>query len=202
MTTTGCIGAVDRGDFEDIVHERGGGLVSTLPDEAIAALRERLSVNDFQVGVIMLTAPNSSQFRLVVPDQPDQLTRFLDGKHDFAGPQAVARMRIRVPQQPEQLDDYTFTHGALSTPSPVRVAASDDLDGESFAVSEVTGLSRVEEIVDTAITRSGLDNGYVSVILVNRFGRDVLITVNVISPRAEAIAQFDSNGAFIRVQRA
>jgi hypothetical protein len=202
MTATGCIGAVDRGDFEDIVRERGGGLVSALPTEAIAAVRERLSVTDFQVGVIMLTAPNSSQFRLVVPDQPDQLTRFLNGTHDFAGPQAVARLRIRVPQQPEQLDDYTFAQGALSAPSPVRVAASDDLDGESFAVSEVTGLSRLEEIVDTAIARSGLDNGYVSVILVNRFGRDILITVNVTSPRAEAVAQFDSTGAFIRVQRA
>ncbi|MFD0360165.1 hypothetical protein ACFQZZ_01730 [Nocardia sp. GCM10030253] len=201
MTATGCIGAVDRADFEDIVHERGGGLVTALPTGAIAAVREHLGVADFQTSIILLTAPNSSQVRMVVPDRPTQLTRFLNGHH-LAGPQAVAHLRIRVPRQPEQLDDYTFTQGALSKPTPVQVAASDDLDGEAFAAGEVTGLSRIEQIVDTALARSGLENGYVSTLLVNRFNRDILMTVNVTSPRAAAVAQFDSAGKFIRVQRA
>jgi hypothetical protein len=56
MTATGCAGAVDRADFEDIVHARGGGLVTALPGAAIAALRERLEVAHFQASVIMLTA--------------------------------------------------------------------------------------------------------------------------------------------------
>ncbi|MFQ6329837.1 hypothetical protein ACLMAL_27385 [Nocardia sp. CWNU-33] len=202
LTATGCIGAVDRGDFENLVHERGGGLVTALPAAAIEALRERLGVADFQTSVILLTAPNSSQLRIVVPDQPPQLTRFLSEKNNLAGPQAWAHLRIRVPQQSEQLDDYTFGQGSLSKPTPVQVSASDDLDGEAFAVSEVTGLSRIEDVVDTALARSGLEQGYVSTILANRFGRDILITVNVTSPRAAAVAQFDRAGAFIRVQRA
>ncbi|MGI5218995.1 hypothetical protein [Nocardia sp. CA-290969] len=200
MMTTGCIGAIDRADFEGALHARGGGLVTALPAAAVGALEQRLGATGIRASVVMLTAPNSSGFQLVVPDQPAQVTRFLDGGANLAGPYAVARFRIQVPQNPDQLDDYTFALDDLSEPAPVQVMTGDVQD-KTFAIADVSGLARIEEIVDTALAHSELDNAYVPAILVNKFGRDILMTVNVTSPRGVSVAQFDRTGTFIRVRR-
>jgi hypothetical protein len=60
LSAGGCIGAVDRGDFEQDLRARGGGLVNGLTDSAITAVREHLGIADFQANVILLTAPSST----------------------------------------------------------------------------------------------------------------------------------------------
>ncbi|RJO70901.1 hypothetical protein D5S18_27355 [Nocardia panacis] len=193
---------MQRPDFEQQLRSRGGGLVSDLPGGALAALRERLGAADIQAGVILLAAPNTAQFRLVLFDQPPQLTRFLSDRPEIGARQAVARLRIRPPGASRALDDYSFTLGALSAPEPVRVSARDDLDGESFAVSEVPGLGRIEEIVDTAIARGEVPGGEVTALVVGRFGREIRIVTNVVSPRTEAVVEFDRTGAYLRTRQA
>ncbi|WP_327115843.1 hypothetical protein OHB12_02785 [Nocardia sp. NBC_01730] len=193
---------MDRADFEHEMRTRGGGLVSALPEAAIAAVRERLGVTDVQANVIILTAPDSRQFRLVLAEQPTQVTRFLAGRGDLAARQSVVRLRIRHPDGSRALDDYSFTLGELSAPQPVRVSAFDDLDGEGFAVSEVPGLARIEDIVDTALARSGLPDAQVTIIVVSRFDSDIRIVANVVSPRSEIIAEFDHTGTFLRTRQA
>ncbi|MFI5717569.1 hypothetical protein [Nocardia sp. NPDC051750] len=199
-STSGCIGAVDRADFEDRIRTRGGGLVSALPQAAIAALAQRIGAEDPDVNVVLLTAPNSTQFRLVVNNQPAQLTDFLAGS-DFTAREPTVRLRVRPPGQPRVLDDYSFTLGELSAPRPVRVSSFDDLDGENFTISEVPGLSRIEDIVDTARTRSEITDGQVTAIVVSRFGRDIRIVANVVSARSEVVAEFDRTGVFLRAQQ-
>lgn len=201
LGASGCVGAVDRADFEVDMRARGGGLVSALPGEAVTALTQRLNIADLNVNVLVLTAPNSAQFRLVLTDQPDQVTRFLVDNDDLAARYPAARLRISRPDRPRQLDDYAYMDGALGSPHPVRVSAADDLDTENFAVSEVTGLARLEEIVDTARTRSELPDGQVTVIVVSRFGPDIRIVANVVSPRTEVVAEFDHTGTFLRVRQ-
>ncbi|MFE1591368.1 hypothetical protein [Nocardia sp. NPDC058705] len=201
LGSTGCVGAVDRADFEDRIRTRGGGLVSALPQEAIAALAQRTGATDLEVNVIVLTPPNSTQFRLTLNNQPAQITRFLADDEVLAARSPTVRLRVRPPDRSRQLDDYSFTLGALSAPRPVRVSAFDDLDGEDFTVSEVPGLSRIEEIVDTALLRSELHDGQVTVLVVSRFGREIRIVANVLSPRSEMVAEFDRAGAFLRIEQ-
>ncbi|NUS91364.1 MAG: hypothetical protein HOQ36_02965 [Nocardia sp.] len=198
--TSGCFGAVDRAEFEDRIRARGGGLASSLPQAAIAALAQRIGAPDPDVNVMLLTAPNSTQFRLVVNNQPTQVTNFLAGG-DFTAREPTVRFRVRPPGPARLLDDYSFTLGDLSAPRPVRVSSFDDLDGENFAISEVPGLSRLEDIVDTARTRSEIPDGQVTAVLVSRFGRDIRIVANVASARSEAVAEFDRTGAFLRAQQ-
>ncbi|MFD3704455.1 hypothetical protein ACFWUP_15040 [Nocardia sp. NPDC058658] len=201
LGSTGCVGAVDRADFEDRIRTRGGGLVSALPQEAIAALTQRTGATDLEVNVIVLTPPNSTQFRLTLNNQPAQITRFLADDEVLAARSPTVRLRVRPPVRSRQLDDYSFTLGALSAPRPVRVSAFDDLDGEDFTVSEVPGLSRIEEIVDTALVRSELPDGQVTVLVVSRFGREIRIVANVLSPRSEMVAEFDRAGTFLRIEQ-
>ncbi|UAK31022.1 hypothetical protein K8O92_24645 [Nocardia asteroides] len=201
LGTSGCLGAVDRADFEQRIRARGGGLVNTLTRDAIAALTERLGTVDPQANVILLTAPNSTQFRLVLHNQPNQVTRLLTERDDLATREPTLRLRIRHPGRAGQLDDYSFTLGALGPAQPVRVSAFDDLDSEAFNLSEVTGLSQIEDIVDTARTRSGLPDGQVNVIVVSRFGSEIRIVTNVVSPRSEMLAEFDSAGSFLRMRQ-
>ncbi|MFF0612676.1 hypothetical protein ACFYUD_28830 [Nocardia tengchongensis] len=199
-STSGCIGAVDRADFEDQIRTRGGGLVTALPQAAIAALTQRIGAADPDVNVILLTAPNSTDFRFVLNNQPAQVTRFFADR-DFTAREPTVRLRVRPPGQPRVLDDYSFTLGDLSAPRPARVSAADDLDGENFTISEVPGLSRIEDIVDTARTRAEIPDGQVTAIIVTRFGRDIRIVANVVSARSEVVAEFDRTGAFLRAQQ-
>ncbi|MFI7667273.1 hypothetical protein [Nocardia sp. NPDC049526] len=201
LSAGGCVGAVERGDFEQGLRARGGGLVHGLTDSAVTAVRERLGAADFQANVILLTAPNSTQFRLVLSDQPDQVTRFFSAWPDPTARQAAVRLRVRDPDGSRRLDDYSFTLGALSAPQPVRVSAFDDIDGEGFAVSEVPGLAHIEDIVDSALARSELADGQVTVIVVSRFGREIRIVANVTSPRTDMVAEFDRTGALLRIQQ-
>ncbi|NKX86049.1 hypothetical protein [Nocardia coubleae] len=200
-STSGCLGAVDRPDFESQVRSRGGGLVSALPLEAVAALGRRIGATDVEANVIVVSPPNTTQFRLTLVDQPDQVTRMMTTDHDLSARTPTVHLRVRPPDRPRQLDDYSFTLGDLSAPRPVRVSARHDLDGENFSVSEVPGLSRLEDIVDTALVRSDLPDGQLTVLVVSRFGPDIRMVANVLSPRAETVVEFDRTGAFLRVRQ-
>ncbi|MEU1429867.1 hypothetical protein ABZ412_22575 [Nocardia sp. NPDC005746] len=112
----------------------------------------------------------------------------------------TVRVRVRPPGPPRVLDDYSFTLGDLSDPRPVRASSFDDLDGENFRVSEVPGLSRIEDIVETARTRSEIPDGQVTAVLVSRFGRDIRMVANVVSARSEVVVEFDRAGVFLRAQ--
>ncbi|WP_280309453.1 hypothetical protein [Nocardia abscessus] len=97
------------------------------------------------------SAPWEHQFRVVLSDQPDQVTRFFSAWPAPIARQAVVRLRVRDPSGARRLDDYSFTLGALSAPQLVRVSAFDDIDAEGFASNEVPGLAHIEGIVDTAL---------------------------------------------------
>ncbi len=202
FVTSGCIGTVDRSDFEQVVHQRGGGLVSSLPAGAIGALRQRLGAPDIRAVVVLLTSPDSSGFRLVVPDEPGQVSSYLGDNQDLASPDAVVHLRIAVPGRSGEFDDYSYSNGVLGSSTPVRVSASDDLSGETFSLADVPGLGKIEGIVDSALAHSGSEGAYVSSILVSRFGGDVRIIADVTAPRSISVAQFDRTGAFLGIRQA
>ncbi|WP_141717462.1 hypothetical protein [Nocardia altamirensis] len=201
ITATGCIGAVDRADFEAGLRARGGGLVTALPTTAIDTLRQRLGVTDIQASVLVLTAPDSTHSRQIIASSP-QLTRYLADHPDLTGQDAAVRLRIRVPNQPNQQDDYTYANNALHGPTPVHVSAFDRLDDESFDLRDASGLHRLDQILDTARTEAALDNGYVPLVIVDRTAAGLRIAVTVTSPRSTVIAYFDGAGTFQRTSPA
>ncbi|WP_157121535.1 hypothetical protein [Nocardia violaceofusca] len=201
LIACGCVGAVERDAFEQQIRARGGGFVDGLPAAAFEALRNRLGTGDIQAGVVMFVAPESTQFRLVLADQPEQVTRFLADHDDLSTREPAVHLRVRTARRPRELDDYSYRLGAVSAPRPVRVSAFDDLDGECFTLGEVPGLTRLESIVDTALARSALADGVVPVIVVSRFGRDIRIVADVTSARTDMIAEFDSAGTFLRIRQ-
>ncbi|NKY43134.1 hypothetical protein [Nocardia cerradoensis] len=201
LIACGCVGAVERDAFEQQIRTRGGGFVDGLPAAAFEALRNRLGTGDIQADVVMFVAPESTQFRLVLADQPEQVTRFLADHDDLSTREPAVHLRVRTAQRPHELDDYSYRLGAVSAPRPVRVSAFDDLDGECFTLAEVPGLTRLGSIVDTARARSALADGVVPVIVVSRFGRDIRIVADVTSPRSDMIAEFDSAGSFLRIRQ-
>ncbi|KAA8889190.1 hypothetical protein F3087_09520 [Nocardia colli] len=201
LTTTGCIGAVDRADFDKVVQARGGGLVSALPAAAIDTLRQRLGVSDFRVGVIMLTAPETRTTRWGMLEQPPQVTRFSNENPGLFTQDSAVHLRIQVPTRPEQQDDYTYANHTLHDPRPVHVSAAEHPDTEMFDVSEVSGLLRLEEILDTALARTAVTDGHVSAVIVSRLGDAIRISVTVTSPRTTMVADFDRAGTFLRMDR-
>ncbi|CAM4509197.1 hypothetical protein NONI108955_38485 [Nocardia ninae] len=197
--TTGCIGAVDRADFEKTIQARGGGLVSALPAAALDTLRQRLGTPDIHATVMLLTAPESHSLTLQV--RSPQVDRLLTENKNLAIKDSAVHLRIRVPGRPDQQDDYTFANGTLHGPTPVHVSAFVDLDSETFDVRDVSGLLKLEEVVDTALTQTGVEDGYVSSIVISRVDADLLMSVHVTSPRTTMVAQFDRAGTFLRMQQ-
>lgn len=201
LTTTGCIGAVDRADFEKVVQARGGGLVSDLPSTAIDTLRQRLGVSGLRAGVIMLTAPETGATTWGMLQQPPQVTRFgNDNPRPFTQDSAV-HLRIQIPTSPEQQDDYTYANRTLHGPRPVHVPAAVRPDTEMFDVGEVSGLLRLEEVLDTALARTAVADGHVSAVIVSRIGDEVRMSVSVTSARTTMVAEFDRAGMFRRMDR-
>ena len=116
-----CIGTTDRSDFTAEIQQRGGGLTSELPMDAVDAVASRLGVDDFDLRTLTVT--------------PQDGTVLLD---------------VRDPAALEHLDRYEVRRGAVEQVQPVRLTATDILDTQTFPVSGLA-LDRVEDMVDTAL---------------------------------------------------
>ncbi|MFC0451195.1 hypothetical protein [Rhodococcus jostii] len=138
LSVTGCVGAVDRADFDAAMQSRGGGMTTSLVRDGLAALSARYGVAEVQVTSV-----------------------------DVA-PVETLDVTVRNPAKPDQLDQYTFDGEWLSDPSPVMVSALEDLDARAFRIGDVPALGRVEALVDDALAHSGVDGGRVTGISVNR----------------------------------
>lgn len=117
----GCVGTTERDDFNAIMQERGGGLTSELPLDAVAAVAAELGVDDFEARTVTVT--------------PAVETAMLD---------------VRDPAVPENVDRYVVRRGAVESVEPIRLTASDDLDVETFPVSGLA-LDEIETMVDAAL---------------------------------------------------
>jgi hypothetical protein len=168
----GCIGAVDRDDFDRVIQERGGGFTSDLPLDAVEAVAGELDVEDFDVRSMSFTASTET----VV-------------------------LEVRDPAAPENLDQYVVRQGDVDTVEPLRLSASDDLDQQTFPVSSVA-LDRIESMVDVALDGFDARGGYVSSASVGLIGDgDVTFQLSLESPRATAVARFTGGGELVEVTR-
>ena len=166
----GCVGATDRDDFNRVVQERGGGLTSELPGDAVSAVAGSLGVDDFEVRSLTATP--------------------LDG---------TVTLDVRDPAVPENLDRYVVRRGEVEQVEPIRLAAGDDLDTQTFPVSGLA-LDEVEAMVDAALAEFPA-GGYVSSMTVSRLADGVAIQLALESPRAAGTARFTGDGELVEVTR-
>ncbi|MFD6514052.1 hypothetical protein [Rhodococcus sp. NPDC060176] len=135
---SGCIGAVDRMDFDDQMRERGGGMTSDLVRNGFDSLAERYGVD-----AVAVTSVDIS-------------------------PIETLGVTVRDPGKPSQLDRFSFDGVILGEPSPVQVSVTENLDARSFTLDQVPALANVEKLVDDALASSGIDEGEVTGISVGR----------------------------------
>ncbi|MFD9681076.1 hypothetical protein ACFWAD_14485 [Rhodococcus sp. NPDC059969] len=135
---SGCIGAVDRMDFEGQMRGRGGGMTSDLVRNGFDSLAERYGVDAVSVTSVDIS------------------------------PIETLGVTVRDPGKPSQLDRFSFDGVILGEPSPVQVSVTENLDARSFTLDQVPALANVEKLVDDALASSGIDEGEVTGISVGR----------------------------------
>lgn len=165
---TGCVGAIDRSEFESEVRHRGGGVTSELTVDPLDALRSRIDDPDPEL--------------LSMSISPLQRTMV---------------MEVRDPVQRRNVDRYVSRNGGLDSPEPVQVSAADDLDRRSFRLSELPVLTDLERLADDSIAEFGFADAYVDVTQVAVFNGTPVLRVRVESPRSAGWASFDGSGALI-----
>lgn len=170
LLLAGCVGTVDRDEFEAEIQARGGGFDQDLVIDAVDDVAGRVGTEDFEI--TGLTA---------VP---------LSG---------VVTVQVRDPRAPGQLDDYTFRGGSLVSTDPVQVSATDDLDARAVPITDFA-LDDLNAMVDRALVEFAADGGHVDTVAFTVTpvpeGAEPQGTVHLRleSPRSSALATFTAAG--------
>ncbi len=175
---TGCVGTVTREEFDREVQRRGGGFRQQQVLDVVDRVAERVGTDRFAV-THLTVSPGSD----------------------------VVTLRVRNPAAPAELDDYVFRAGDLDGPEPVQLSADDDLDAETFVLTDVA-LDRLDQMVDDAVEAFAVSDSYVTSVQVGFVavpGQGSPAAVGVVvaleSPRAAGAATFTAGGELLGVQQ-
>ena len=172
LAVTGCVGAIDRRDFEAEIERRGGGVTSDLVAAPLDRLGDELGVEDPE----LLSLSISPLSRTVV-------------------------IEVRDPARRRNVDRYVSRGGGLDDPEPVQVSASDDLDARTFRPSDLPALGDLEDVADQAIDALRFEDAHVDSINVGLRNGDPILTVHVSSPRSVGTAVFDADGTLLGAEQ-
>lgn len=196
VLAAGCVGSVDRDQFDHIVQERGGGLSQRLVLEAVSALEEELDVDPLLVQSI--TATNETvTIEAVSPEFPDEIDRYTYGGGDLDGPEPASQNpAVTIPdivvsdlppgvELPDEVQDLVDGLGGTDAGSPA---------GPMFSVDEIA-LDRLDEIVDDAIDTADLRGGYADSVTISApAGGGPLIRVSVTNDRRDVTVTYSADG--------
>lgn len=161
-------GGITRGEMDEEIQSRGGGLGSALPLEALVAVEEE--VGDEVVLRSMSVNLGSVTIDVLVPGTNDELDSYTYGTSGLYG------------------------GGGLSDPRPVTgVGRARDLRRQLFRPERVA-FDDLDAMVDQAIAEADLPEGYAQNISINRTGRRVTISINVTNPRDTVRVDFNADG--------
>ena len=172
-----CVGSIDRGDFDDEVRARGGGLDGDLVIDGIDAVERDLGVEHIEVWSVAV-APGAVTFQVRLPTQPDALDSYRYGSSGQYGGRGLS--------EPQPLS----TNGAY-----------DSIDSRVFDPTTV-GLDRLDEMAAEAIDAAGLDGGWASGASTNRPaapGADVVTSITVTDERRTVVVMFGPDGTLLEV---
>lgn len=168
--TSGCIGAIDRADFNDEVRRRGGGISSDWIDESIRMAAARLEV--------------------ATPEDIELLTLTIDGTN------RVLTVTARRGDRPEFVDSVVVRDGDVVSVSAVQDADQLPLDDLTMSLADLP-LDRLETLADEAINEFDAADGSVSGIVVALADGAHTITFTLESSRRTGTAVFDVDGILI-----
>lgn len=169
----GCIGSIDRAEFEDVVRSRGGGVTAEQTLDGLDALRAAVDTDDVEALHLSITPAN----RFIVAE-------------------------VRDPRQREHVDRHVVRGGSVDDPEPVRTSVDDLLEAETFRISQLTLLAELDDVAAEAIAALGFaDDGYVTSIYVSGSNRPLEVRFSVESPRAAGTVSFTADGELIEAVR-
>jgi len=173
MLATGCLGSVDRAEFDEEVRRRGGGVSADWIDESLAAAAVELGVAD--------------------PGDIEVLTMVIVG--DARSVTVTARRGDR----PDFVDSIAVQDTVVVSTAPVPDADELPLDEITTRLSDLP-LDRIEQLSDVALEQFGPD-AYVTRIAVGLTDGEPTITVSVGSPRQTGQVVLDADGEIVEVVR-
>lgn len=196
MVAAGCVGSVDREEFEQIVRERGGGLSQALVLDAVADLETELDTDPLTMQSI--TATNETvTIEAVSPEFPDEIDRYTYRGGGLDGPDPAGRFPtvsipdITLPELPEGIELPPELQDLVDDP------AAGDGDSGPFTVDEIA-LDRLDELVDAAIVTAALREGYAPSLTITALGTDgPRIRVTVTNDRTDATVTHDAAGQLL-----
>ncbi|MBN2624348.1 MAG: hypothetical protein JXA83_13310 [Acidimicrobiales bacterium] len=176
----GCIGSIERDDFDDEVRGRGGGLDGGLLTDAVDAIEADLGVDELRVQSFEVR-PGYVIVQVQVPADPEALDVYRFGSSGLYGGRG------------------------LTGPTPVpRRADAPPLDGLVFA-PEDAGLDAFDDMVDEALEVAELDGGYATDAAVRQApSGDIgpVTGVTVTDDRSTVVVTFSADGTVVeRAQR-
>ncbi len=192
VTTTGCVGAIDRDEFDAELRSRvlaagaaapeggvtpaGGpspdgplGAAGSFPQVAIAEVLERTGGADLEV---------------------TQMTFNFD--------ELFATIEARNPTAPAEFDMYVFVDARLQGSEPVQRTSGDRLEERLFAVSSIP-FDRLDDMAATALDELGAPDGRItSITWASVIPGQVDVVVGVESERSRETVRFALDGELVR----
>jgi hypothetical protein len=196
VVVTGCVGSVDREEFNRIVEERGGGLSQALVLDAVASLEAELDVDPLLVQSITVTNETVT-IEAVSPEFPDEIDRYTFRGGDLDGPEPASQFpEISIPELPEgveippELQDLVDGSGATDPATA---------PGGTFPVDDVA-LDQLDDLVDAAIETADLRGGYATTLVITSLGGEgPRIRVSVTNVRQDVTVTYGPDGQPLEV---
>jgi hypothetical protein len=174
----GCVGSIDRGEFDDEVHARGGGLSQDVIVDAVdevGAAQDEATVQMRSVTVM----PGRVALEVRVPGTPEDVDAYTFGTSGM------------------------FGGGGLDGPEPVTTSATDQPLESSVFTLEQAGVERFDGMVDEALTQADLPGAYATSATIHRPAGSPApqIEVSVTNDRRSVSVTFAADGTVLEVVR-
>jgi hypothetical protein len=173
-STSGCIGAMDRPEFDAEVQRRGGGIADEWIIDGLSAVAAEVDAGDLaglSVMTMTITPPNRS---LVV--------------------------QARRGDRPDFVDTVTVIEGEVVGVTPVQDADELPLDDLTIAVTDLP-VDGWDDLGDRALAELDFDDGYVDHISLSVVEGEHQLAVFVDSPRETGWVTFDAAGRLLETHR-
>lgn len=170
----GCVGAIDRSDFDEEVRRRGGGISAAWIDESLTAASEALAVAS--------------------SDDLEFLTLTINGTS------RSLTINARRGDQPDFVDSVTVREGVVFAVAPIQDADELPLDDLLMGLDE-TPIREIEAVVDRALAEFDEPDAFVQTINVSLRDGAASTTVRLSSARRTGSVVFDGVGDPVEVER-
>lgn len=178
LALASCVGSVSTEQFNDEVHERGGGLSRHVIVDAVAAVGEDQRVDVVQLRSLSVM-PGRVALEVRVPGSVADVDSYTYGTSGL------------------------FGGGGLDGPEPVHTSSTDQPLESAVFTTEAAGVDGFDEVVDAAIAEADLPGGYATGAEIARPGGGAgpTIEVTVTNDRRTVVVTYSPDGTLLEVVR-